>query len=355
MKLSIRLTRIAAVAATVGLSITAGAAQRTFVASYGNDANACSLTAPCRSFATAIAHANSDGEVIVLDSAGYGAVVITKPIAIIAPPGVYAGISVFSGDGVTVNGSIYVTLRGLTINGQGAGTYGVELLQDPVVLIDGCAIRNMGADGVRVQTGGGAVTIANTSVTKSAGSGVRLDDHAIATIVDSRVESNGGFGVWLLDSATATIARSAIAGNGLSGVNVYAGNPTTMLSLWASVVSDHPAGGGVSTQSTAAGKSAHIDVSDNTFARNDNGIEVGSLAGVTVTANASNNQISDSTFAAILASGAGSTVRASGNAMMRGQYGIFTQSGATIYSPGNNYVRDNSTLDDSAHTADTLL
>jgi len=355
MKISARFVRIAAVAATVGLSVSAGAAPRTFVASYGSDANGCTVVAPCRSFTTAIGHTDSGGEVIVLDSAGYGAVVITQAVAIIAPPGVYAGISVFSGDGVTVNGSIYVTLRGLTINGQAAGTYGVELLQDPVVLIDGCTIRNMGADGVRVQTGGGEVTITNTSVTKSGNSGVRLDDHAIATIVDSHVESNGAYGVWLLDSATAIIARSVIAKNGLSGVNLYTGNPTTTLSLSSSVVSDHPAGGGVSVQSTTAATSAHIDISGNTLARNDNGIEVGAAAGATTTANASNNQISDSTFAAISANGVGSKVRASGNAMMRGQYGIFTQGGATIYSPGNNYVRDNSTQDDSTHTADTLL
>ena len=54
------------------------AAQRTFVSAGGVDNPNCSLAAPCRSFASAIAATLSGGEVIVLDSAGYGPVTITK-------------------------------------------------------------------------------------------------------------------------------------------------------------------------------------------------------------------------------------------------------------------------------------
>src|SRR5262245_34837012 len=69
------------------------AAQRTFVASTGSDANPCTLTAPCRSFATAIANTSPNGEVIVKDTAGYGPVTITKSVSIVSPPGVYGGIA----------------------------------------------------------------------------------------------------------------------------------------------------------------------------------------------------------------------------------------------------------------------
>lgn len=73
--------------------------QRSFVASYGNDANPCSVTLPCRSFNAALAQTVAGGEVIALDSAGYGTMTITQSASVIAPAGVYAGISVFSGDG----------------------------------------------------------------------------------------------------------------------------------------------------------------------------------------------------------------------------------------------------------------
>src|SRR5215467_9895859 len=51
--------------------------QRTFVSGLGNDANPCSRTAPCRTFTQAMSQTNSGGEVIVLDSAGYGPTSIT--------------------------------------------------------------------------------------------------------------------------------------------------------------------------------------------------------------------------------------------------------------------------------------
>lgn len=96
----------------------AGAAvQRTFVSGQGNDANPCSISAPCRLFTVAIAQTVSGGEVVVVNPGGYGPVTITKAVSIIAPPGIYAGVSVSAGDGVTVNAgpSDRVVLRGLNI------------------------------------------------------------------------------------------------------------------------------------------------------------------------------------------------------------------------------------------------
>jgi hypothetical protein len=58
-----------------------GAAQRTFVASNGTDANSCSITAPCRSFAAAVAQTLAGGEVIVQDSAGYGPVTVAQSVS----------------------------------------------------------------------------------------------------------------------------------------------------------------------------------------------------------------------------------------------------------------------------------
>jgi hypothetical protein len=65
--------------------------------------------------------------VIVLDSAGYGPVAITKSVSLVAPPGVYAGISVFAGDGIDINvgSSDTIILRGLTVNNQGSTGSGI--------------------------------------------------------------------------------------------------------------------------------------------------------------------------------------------------------------------------------------
>jgi hypothetical protein len=118
---------LVALGACVVLS-AAQAAQRTFVSTGGNDANACSLVAPCRGFAKAITVTDPGGELVVLDSGGYGFVTVNKNVTILSPAGVYAGISVFAAqDGVTVTApATKVVLRGLTINGQG-GNHGIRV------------------------------------------------------------------------------------------------------------------------------------------------------------------------------------------------------------------------------------
>jgi hypothetical protein len=73
----------AAVMLALASTLVTATSQRTFVASIGTDNPACSITAPCRSFAAAITATSSNGEIIVLDSAGYGKVTITKSVSII--------------------------------------------------------------------------------------------------------------------------------------------------------------------------------------------------------------------------------------------------------------------------------
>ena len=70
----------------VGLILSAAPASaqatRTFVSGVGNDADPCSRTAPCRTFAGAIVKTFINGEINCLDPGGYGAVNITKSITI---------------------------------------------------------------------------------------------------------------------------------------------------------------------------------------------------------------------------------------------------------------------------------
>ena len=133
--------------------------QRTFVASYGLTANTsfnCSIAKPCRAFGEAIGVTNSGGEVIVLDSAGYGPVTITKSVSIIAPAGIYAGVSVTSGDGIIINApGGNVVLRGLSISGLG-GSAGINIASATSVELDDIIVSNMGTQGVVTSSSGRA-------------------------------------------------------------------------------------------------------------------------------------------------------------------------------------------------------
>jgi len=121
------------------------AQQRSFVASGGNDAANCQLVTPCRSFNTAIANTIAGGEVIALDSAGYGPFSITGPITVMAPPGVYAGISVSSGDGVTINAGAgdRIVLRGLNIVAVGAATNAILFQSGKSLVVTDCNVTGM--------------------------------------------------------------------------------------------------------------------------------------------------------------------------------------------------------------------
>ena len=113
----------------VALPFAAPAAPRTFVASTGNDANAatgCQVTAPCQSFAAAYGVTNVAGQIIALDTAGYGSVTITNTVSIIAIARAYVKVNA-STTGITINGGD-VLLSNIEITGLGnATTTGIAL------------------------------------------------------------------------------------------------------------------------------------------------------------------------------------------------------------------------------------
>src|SRR5881398_100573 len=57
-------------------------ATRTWVSGVGDDANPCSRTAPCKTFAGAISKTDARGEIDAIDPGGFGAVTITKSVTI---------------------------------------------------------------------------------------------------------------------------------------------------------------------------------------------------------------------------------------------------------------------------------
>ena len=225
----------------------AATAQRTVVAHTGNDAAACSVAQPCRGFARAIAQTSVGGEVIVLDSAGYGPVTITKSISVIAPAGIYAGITVFSGDGITVSapGAI-VVLRGLSINGQG-GSNGVAVLGAARVRIESCVISGTRVDGVMHSAPGAELIVLDTIVRDNGASGIGGDADASVVLDRVRSEHNGTNGFYmasLVAEARVTITDSVFAFNSANGIWFAAtGTGKTYAQVEQSVLADNSANG----------------------------------------------------------------------------------------------------------------
>src|ERR1700704_3703622 len=89
-------------------------ATRTWVSGVGDDANPCSRTAPCKTFAGAISKTAAGGEINCIDPGGFGAVTVTKSITI-ACEDVEAGVLNAGTSGVIVNAlaTDIIVLRGL--------------------------------------------------------------------------------------------------------------------------------------------------------------------------------------------------------------------------------------------------
>ena len=345
---------IAAIAFLLPAAAAHASAQRTFVSPNGADANtvnSCSLLQPCRSFGSAITVTNTDGEIVVLDSAGYGPVTINKSVSIVSPPGVYAGVSVTSGVGITINtAGVTVALKGLTVNGQG-GTIGIHYSQGSRLDIDGCTVENMNQEGILVD-GAGTITIANTTVVGNSGIGIHINAGATATIAESLVESNSQTGIAIRAGANATIEHTTIVKNGSRGVSVHGVVSATRVAIVSSVVTDNTADG-IYAETVAASLVSRLDVAGTTVTRNSNGITLNSAGGGNVSAGIVSNQIAQNTLSGVLVSGGGSVARVSWNAIFYNANGFNATGGGTLFSPVTNYVRDN-TVNGTA-SADALL
>ncbi len=124
-------------------------ASRTWVSGVGDDANPCSRTAPCKTFAGAISKTAAGGEINALDPGGFGAVTITKSITLDGGSA-FASILGAGTNGIVINvttAPYNVTLRNLSIQGVGTGLSGIRALSTTTgtLHIENVQIRNYGA------------------------------------------------------------------------------------------------------------------------------------------------------------------------------------------------------------------
>src|ERR1051326_8920883 len=140
----------------LGLIAPANAQSRVFVAALGSDTNACTFAAPCRSFQHAHNVVAANGEIDVLDPAGYGALTITKAISVQGHG--FSGITATSGNAITINAGAndQISLRGLVIEGFGTGDNGIVFNAGTSSNIQDSVIRHFTANGISFQpTAGG--------------------------------------------------------------------------------------------------------------------------------------------------------------------------------------------------------
>jgi hypothetical protein len=268
--------------AMLAMTGAANAAQRTFVASTGSDAYPCSLAQPCRTFGQAILNTNNGGDIVVLDSAGYGAFVIDKPVSIIVPSGTYAGISVSAAnvDGVVVNApGGNVSLRGLIISSQG-GMNGVRIQQANKVMIEDVKITGFWNSGngkaiLHNATNAYSTLLLRNVVLRDGDSGLIVDGTAgqkSVTVANSMIEGYSTC-VAQTDDANITVQETTIAdcGTGFAVNQTAAEIGYAWLALDRVTIHRSYQGGAVKIINNATNRSPTISISDSKILRT-NGI-----------------------------------------------------------------------------------
>jgi hypothetical protein len=198
--ISSKILRFLSTAALVAGFSTAAYSQatRTWVSGVGNDANPCSRTAPCQTFAGAISKTAAGGEINVLDPGGFGAVTITKSITIRSDH-IEAGVLVSGTNGIVVSAgpTDRVVLEGLDFEGLGTGLNGVRFLAGKQLYIIRCAIRDFTQNGVDVVSStNGALALINDSLIAFNAGGVNVQGTANgANITNTSILSNTTFAV----------------------------------------------------------------------------------------------------------------------------------------------------------------
>ena len=221
------------------LSATTAQAQatRTWVSGVGDDANPCSRTAPCKTFAGAISKTATGGEINVLDPGGFGGVTITKSITI-SSENFEAGVLVSGTNAIIINtpATSIVVLRGLDIEGLGTGLVGVKLISSIAALhIENCTInsfRGTNGSGIEIvpSTGAANVFIKDTIVRNNGqgtGGGIFFKPPAGATVkasLDNVRMENNIFGLKVQGDSNATVHRSVAAGNAFAGFSTATGS-----------------------------------------------------------------------------------------------------------------------------------
>jgi hypothetical protein len=148
MRIRLPLAVLFATVFGCSMHIAPAQAQRVFVSATGSDGNPCTFVSPCRSFQHAHDTVAANGEIDVLDPAGYGALTISKAISIQGHG--FSGITATAGNAININAGVNdkINLRGLLLDGGHTGTNGINFTTGAILNIEDSQIRNFAGDGI---------------------------------------------------------------------------------------------------------------------------------------------------------------------------------------------------------------
>lgn len=202
---------------------------RTWVSGKGTDQVGCGPVAtPCRTLQYAHDATSPNGEVDVLDSAGYGSLVIAKALTITSEAA-FAGVLGTSNAPairIAAGSTDRVVLRGLAIQGVGVTESGVLYVSGGGLTIERCTLSGFTGSGVRGKTStSGRIQITDSAFSAN-GNGILVDptlatgSASIQMAFDRLTMTDNKTGIRIIGSAMtstssmrAALTNSVIAGS----------------------------------------------------------------------------------------------------------------------------------------------
>ena len=208
-------------------------ATRTWVSGVGDDANPCSRTAPCKTFAGAISKTAAGGTINALDPAGYGGVTITKSITIDGGA-TMASVLVSGTNAIIVNPAATdnVILRNLVIEGLGTGLNGIRFINGKSLLVENVTISNFATLGIDASTNiASQLVVRNTSINNATSGAIGMTPGAAGSldaVIENSSFSRNSFGVQARARTKAVVRDSTAANNSTSGFNAVGASSLTL-------------------------------------------------------------------------------------------------------------------------------
>jgi len=198
-------------------------ATRTWVSGVGDDANPCSRTAPCKTFAGAISKTATGGEINCIDPGGFGGLTITKAIQVICL--VEAGVLVSGTNGIIVNtpANAEVLLEGLDIEGLNTGLNGIRIISAAKVTVNRVSIRNFTQSGISLAGPAGARLLVKDTLILSNVDGINIAGVSgasnVAIVLNTTMDNNSGSSIVVAAGSTLFLGGSALVGSAASVAN----------------------------------------------------------------------------------------------------------------------------------------
>jgi hypothetical protein len=264
---------------------------RTYVSGLGSDSNACTVSAPCRTFQAALSKTVAGGEIFVLNSADYSALVIDKAVTITSE-GAVGGVLASSGVAITISAgaSDAVNLRGLALDGGKTGSVGIQFNSGQSLNIQRSVVRNFSNSGINfAPSATGTLFISDTQVSNNASNGILVANGSgsVSGAISRVTASRNGVGIFAYGGSVNLTVTDAVADNNQYGI----GASSSAVMVRNSTASNNAVG-------IAADQGAVVRVGQSTVTGNGvglqatNGGEVQSYGNNNVTGNADDGTVS---------------------------------------------------------------